>query len=442
MGSLRRSAGFVCVALAACSFDRNGLPAASDAPQVQTPDGAPDSAPGAPDARPADATVDATVDARPDAMCAMLGFTPANVDPCSIPPSGGDLTITTGSWKFNSSTLVLTDNNNQPVTISAATVPQSGGGQMVAVISAGTITVDAGATLFLTGTRPVVLVGATAVQIDEMAGMPASYGVIDASGSGHTSGPGAGTDADCTSVDPKDGYGADGAAYVDDKNNTGGSGGGGGGFGAAGGAGGINQAGVGATDAPGGLANGDAQIAPLRGGCHGGAGGNGGGQGGGAGGALQIITPMLTVNGEITAAGGGGTGASASSNSAGGGGGGAGGALLLDAPSITIGSAARFTANGGGGGEGHRNSLAGGGNGATGHKTDANPAAGGTSAFPDGGPGGAGGALASGAVDGMDGPRTDFNAGGAGGGGGAVGRIHFRATVITTGTVVLSPAPQ
>jgi hypothetical protein len=215
------------------------------------------------------------------------------------------------------------------------------------------------------------------------------------------------------------------------------AGAGGGGMAIAGGAGGAGGA-TGVTVAGG--AGGGAgtcvgpTLVPLNGGGGGGMGGNGA-VGGGGGGAIQISSftsitistdPAANASAQLDAAGRGGQGSATS----GAGGAGAGGAILLEAPAITIDG--NVTANGGGGGSGRVSANTG----AKGSSTSATPAA-----------GGAGDALGGAGGDGGAGVIPPTAGGGmvdgGGGGGGAYGRIRFNvpaAALSTTVGALVSPA--
>ncbi|MEM9069707.1 MAG: hypothetical protein AAGE52_14440 [Myxococcota bacterium] len=140
-------------------------------------------------------------------------------------------------------------------------------------------------------------------------------GILDASGNGSASGPG--------------------AAFRYASGASGQSGGAGGSY-ASSGAG------------PSASTYGSAALIPLQGGMDG-QGGCGGTLGGGGGGALQLVAgERLEVTGVINVGGGGGRGGRLSTSCNGGGGGGSGGAVLLEAPEVEV--TGTVAANGGGGG--------------------------------------------------------------------------------------------
>jgi hypothetical protein len=291
----------------------------------------------------------------------------------------------TGSLNFtaaptttlNCGTTTINSGSSTPFSNWCGTAPsfviqtQSGGPDMM-VISLKGLTLSAGNTLRLTGSRPVVFAVRGNVQID---------GTIDANASGST--PGAGGNWSCGASAGANGSGS--AAF-----GQGGGGGGGGAFGTAGGRGGQGDGNN--NYGSGGTARGSVNMTPLYGGCNGGLGGgcsSANSAVGAGGGAVQITASgTLTVTGTIRA--NGASGANGCSTEGGGAGGGSGGAILLEAATRNT-SGATITANGGGGGDGVGLS-------------NGNGAAGSTSSSSSGGTGG--------------------NANGAGGGGGGgYGRI-------------------
>lgn len=133
------------------------------------------------------------------------------------------------------------------------------------------------------------------------------------------------------------------------------SAGGGGAFATNGGKGGdvTNNSEVGGA---GGIANGNAQLVPLRGGCRGGGTNDSSGPypglEGGGGGAIQLVSrTRILVDGIIDVSGGGGGGDRYDqTNGIVLGGGGAGGAILLEAPAVELGANSQLLAHGGDGG--------------------------------------------------------------------------------------------
>jgi len=292
------------------------------------------------------------------------------------------------------------------------------GGVSVCVVSASRIVIEAPRALLAMGTRPLVLVSATTVDVD---------GAIDVSA--RAGNPGAG------GAPPRMGA----ARGADGRNDGGGEdgGGGGGGFcgaGGDGGDGGSSSTGVGAGGAGGGAAPSD--LTPLSGGAGGGRGTGDGGVPGASGGLLQISArEAITVRGRILASGGGGRGGTYVTNAGAGGGGGSGGGVLLEAPSVVlVGGVVRALGGGGGGG-----AIAFVGDGAAGENgvdALADRTSGGGSAGVGAGNGGAGGGGA--VVAGDLGSPAGTNGGGAGGGAGCI-RIGTADAVLPAGAAASSP---
>jgi len=371
----------------------------------------------------------ALIDTNFDNTGSCVSWPALNIAPCNVALGGrGPVTIATGSYRFDTDRGMLADSAST-VTLPGALVPQSNGGPMVRVVNASRLTIDAGATVTVVGSHPVIFV---------VHGDAAINGIIDASaqvdGAGQrTAGPGGNDASQCMTAIGKDGI---------DALVTGGAGGaGGGGYGANGGNGGN---GAGGAHGEHGRAVSDGMISPLRGGCHGGTGGKEflgvgghGGQPGDGGGAIEITAlGQITINGTIRAGGSGGGvgGAGLALVSAGGGGGGSGGAIVLDGATSTVTAGGKLCANGGGGGEGGQTGMTSSpGLAATCTTT---PAAGGATQA-DGGDGGAGGTSGDGA-NGKDGN----NGAAGGGGGGSVGRIrvHGRSKAPMPGGLVSPPA--
>ncbi|MBI4576042.1 MAG: hypothetical protein HY722_07240, partial [Planctomycetes bacterium] len=213
--------------------------------------------------------------------------------------------------------------------------------------------IDAGVTVTVTGTIPLVIRCTGAVTINgtlELSGQAGGSGnsnvpggVRGAAGPGGSAGGEGGGASDLPyHGDPGAGAGGAGGGTTAGSGQTAGAGGGGG-FGLAGGAGANGTVAGGA----GGTAYGDAALTTLQGGSGGGGGGggddggtgdDGGGGGGGGGGAVSVGADTITIGptGLIRANGGdggaqlyGGTGAGAA------GGGGSGGAIKLVANTVT-----------------------------------------------------------------------------------------------------------
>jgi len=260
----------------------------------------------------------------------------------------------------------------------------------VCVLAATSIEVTTGATLHVTGPRPLLLLATTSMVI---------AGTLDAaSHRAGTVGPGANPAACARGTAPTVAGGSGGGGY-------------GGTFATAGGDGG---------DSIGRGAKGSAPTTvdvptTLRGGCPGitGASMNPGvgGVGGAGGGAIELAAGSIEVSGMVNASGAGGQGGV--NNDSGGGGGGSGGMVVFDTAKLTI--TGVVMAQGGGGGGGSGGSGAG--------QPGADPSVAGTGAEPGdgyhdgGGTLGAGGtgAVATDAGDAQDGTLI----GGGGGGGGA-----------------------
>jgi hypothetical protein len=326
-------------------------------------------------------------------------FVPSNFGPSSLPARGA-------AWTVDGAVLLDTSTGNGGPT----GIPH----QQAWLIYVDSLTVTAGATLTVVGSRPLIVVADT-ITVD------GTIRVLAGS----------------------DGTGCTQAVFNSQSSCHAAGGSGGGGFGGNGGRG-RNMDGN-SNYVLGGAANGDPLLTPLRGGCSGAKGGAGGddtldgGAGGAGGGGIQLSAQYsLIVRGMINAGGGGGgggqartapSGASCNVESSGGGGGGSGGAILLEGCRVEVASAGFACASGGGGGGGEDNvsSVA--------------------AAGPDGGctalPGGAGGLGASNSggaggfdtsANGQDGNSTNDASGG--GGGGAVGRIRIRAeTTLISGSV-------
>jgi hypothetical protein len=265
-----------------------------------------------------------------------------------------------------------------------------------------------------TGSRPLVVIAATTLEIDN---------ALDVSSINGSTGAAA-NPADCSMT------GMTGA-----NDQGGGGGGAGGSFSSSGGAGGHgddNNNGQPAGQAPGGNPNATSVPTTVRGGCKGGGGGDagaGGSTGGDGGGAMYLIAGShIAVNGGAFASGAGGP---PGPSCAGGGGGGSGGLVGLDAPTIDV--TGEVSANGGAGGGGGGTSNAGqrGGDGTT--TAYDQKATGGNPGTTGGGNGGDGTTLGS--LTGETGTKGDC---GGGGGGGGVGYVWVHGTV--TGNRI-SPAP-
>ncbi|MGD8862676.1 MAG: C-type lectin domain-containing protein [Myxococcales bacterium] len=312
-----------------------------------------------------------------------------------------------------------------------AIVWEQGDGSEAALLVMDTLLVQWGASLRLTGTRPVILAVYGDAFVD---------GLIDASAAGATPGPGADVDCATAPAAGSAGSGSDGAG-----------GGGGGGFGSPGAAGGGSGSdGAAVAGGSGGGTVGDSSLIPLRGGCSGASGGLGDGDaaapGGGGGGAVQLSAAgRLEVDGRIAAVGGGG--GVGNGDQDGGGGGGSGGAILLEGSPVDLDSAAVVSVGGGSGGAGNSRNDVDATAGSAGSKTSA-AAAGGAPETRTGGAGGRGAAAGSQALAGADASEggSVFSGGsswgGGGGGGGGVGRIRARGTEGCAPRAVWNPLPS
>jgi hypothetical protein len=342
------------------------------------------------------------------AMCAGDGFGYAisNVASCDIPPAVVDLPFLGAT---GTSTI---DTTAGTLTIGPATVPLPStmlvaqpGGPQVRVVSLTSLDVPAGVTLNVVGQYGLVLVVRGDVTID---------GQLLASANHTTPAAGSRTAAAC---DASAGVvGVTGLIFMPGDISGGSGGGGHGGSGAAGGSG-LTGA---TSGGPGGIADANLALRPLRGGCPGGV--RSGGTPAAGGGAIQIsASGRINITGAIAAGGGGGLALDITVPAPAGG---SGGGILLEAIAIAMDSKAALTANGGGGADGSDTAAAC--SGENGHPRNAIPAAGGNcSADITGGAGGAGTTPAHGGDSGTRGT----------GGGGGVGRIAIHSPAFTPGIV-------
>jgi hypothetical protein len=336
-------------------------------------DGGADGAGGpSPDATLADAPVDAPADSPfvPDEEAGPLGFFPTNFSPAQADA---------GTWGapdgIGGGTAVAQDCTNTCVGAAVTVAQNDADGTLADVYLLDSLTIDATATLTLTGPRPIILAVRGAVDIQ---------GLLVVAASGSAAGPGG--FGSLANRGPGGGSPGNFAAYPQSY------------------AGGASYCGVGgkggsasAPGAPGGVVYGNPTLHPLVGGSAGGDYSYYGDQpGGSGGGALEIVSATsisVGANGAIHAGGGGQTG-----------GGGSGGAILLEAPAVSI--HGQLAANGGGGG-----AVAIGGN-ATANDQPA-----------PGYAGSGGNGSAASAVNGSDGTTGDGGPPGSGGGG--AGRIRI-----------------
>jgi hypothetical protein len=339
------------------------------------------------------------------------GCTPGFLDLCAQPAPTEPLDIT-GADTLN------TDSDPRCRTLAQA------GGRDVCLVYATGVTIAAGSSLTVTGSRPLVLAATTTLAIG---------GTLDVASSrveGRT-GPAASDDTCAFARAPEtDLGGAAGAA--------------GGAFGGDGGDGGTGDVGS--------SLGGDGEALPglhgapttataiLRGGCRGGDGANQsadggvGGRGGAGGGAVYLYAPQrLEIGGTVRATGAGGNGGQ---QQAGGGGGGSGGLVVIESADIQI--AGTISANGGGAGEGGVHYVSNPPGDVTGAPGEDGglvaPALGGNQGTLAGGHGGTG---ATGSAAATTGDSSDV---GGGGGGGSVGIVMLLGARTISGNV--SPAPR
>lgn len=319
---------------------------------------------------------------------------------CDLPEPTGSIDIAAAAT-YNTDTSTLSTGEPVPSINVAA-------GHVISVQS---FRIAGGATLRVTGSKPLIIASWSTLVID---------GTIDASSNTTELGAGA-NPADCSTHAPVAGQ----------AENDGGGGGGGGSMIAAGGRGGNGD------DNSVGGAGGAALATPplLLGGCPGAAGGNGrqpAGAGGAGGGAVALTAlESITVTGNINAGGAGGLGAAGENG--GGGGGGSGGMIALESAAVSV--SGTIAANGGGGGGGSTDN-----NNATGSpgqpgQLSATRATGGPGNNNGGGAGGLGGAGAT-AIGGA-GQNGGNDAGG--GGGGSCGFVVVASTAAATLGGTISP---
>jgi hypothetical protein len=258
----------------------------------------------------------------------------------------------------------------------------------VCVIAATSIEVRSGATLHVTGPRPLLLLATISMVI---------AGTLDAaSHRGGTIGPGANPAACARGTAPTFANGSGGGGYGGTFASVGGDGGESIGRGAKGSA-------PTAVDVP----------TTLRGGCAGVAGASSNpGAGGAGGGAIELAAGSIEISGKVNASGAGGQGGV--NNDSGGGGGGSGGMVVFDTAKLTITGVVMAQGGGGGGGSG----------GVGAGQAGADPSVAGTAAGPGDGYHDGGGLLGAGGTGAVATDAGDAQAGtqiGGGGGGGGAG---------------------
>ncbi len=351
---------------------------------------------------------------------------PSNIEPAILAEGTRDLAI---------SAMTVFDTGPCAATSAESRIIRQADGTELCVLVVHDLSVARGASLRVTGARPVAIAASGQVRVD---------GVIDVSARGREPGPGGSFGG--RSDRPEGGGRAGGrpGQYAETYPDGGGGGGGMCGAGGAGGSGGGADGGEGGAGA-------STMLEPLSGGSGGGVGFGGtrpapgpspnAGLGGAGGGALQISAAVaIRVTGSILAGGGGGgAGGATSGNWGAGGGGGAGGAILLEAPILEIADGAGLLASGGGGGAGGTGgtALA---PGIDGRDLTGRASGGDTSAVGSGADGGASGGGAD--ADALDGDSNDGVGANGGGGGGGVGCVVLRAagTAALPGGARLSPS--
>jgi hypothetical protein len=340
-----------------------------------------------------------TPDAGGDAGCAGDGFGYAisNLAPCDVPAATASLLLVNSTIDTTAGTMTV-GTAVQPLPANAV-VTQLGGGPQVRVVSVTGLDVPPGITVNVVGQYGLVFVVRGDAMID---------GQLVASANHATPAAGSRGAAACGAS-----AGVAGAGTGDTSAGCGG-----------GGHGGAGAAGGGATmllGGPGGVADTNLALRPLRGGCPGGV--RAGDAPAAGGGAIQIsASGRINLSGTIAAGGGGAVALAISAPAPAGG---SGGGILLEAAAIAMTATAAVTANGGAGADGGGTAAAC--SGENGHLRDPNPAAGGGCTVADitGGAGGAGTIPAHGGDTGMRGT----------GGGGAVGRIAIHSHAFTPGIV-------
>jgi hypothetical protein len=261
-------------------------------------------------------------------------YTPTNFAISGLDPLSTDdsTLLDCGVSTFDSGTLAFGNwcGQNQPTPV----VQTQSGGPDIVVVPVRNLTLAAGSTIKLTGTRPVVLA---------VFGNATIAGTIDASASGSTPGPGGNTSC---------GTSTGGSGSGDTARFGGASGGGGGGFGTAGGKGGTADTdGSSSTGGIAGVARGSAAQTPLIAGCAGGLAGDCSTASGAGGGAVQVsVAGALKVSGTVHSDGGSGSTPCGATDEGGGTGGGSGGAILLEGATVDL-TGSTVHANGGNGGK-------------------------------------------------------------------------------------------
>jgi hypothetical protein len=341
-----------------------------------------------------------------------VGLPPDHFDPCQIPPADSPLVLAPGNWHYDTDTAELrspADISTSPVSADAT---QGDGSTHARVISLQSFTVEAGATLRVQGSLPLIIASWDTIAVD---------GVIDASSHHEFNVPTIGAGASGPQCLP--------AGTSTSNDHSGGGGGGGyGGPGNSGGNGGESGGG------PAGPPLGSVPTI-VAGGCDGGAGGSDtdAGAAGSGGGAIQLTAlNAVSIAGVVHA---GGAGAGGATGNAGGGGGGSGGYIGLAAPLVGLAPTAILAANGGGGGAGCDGPDPPGSRGQDAW-ADATPAMGAPAGSCTAGVRGGGGAALS--MIATQGGDTVLSGGGGGGGVGFI--LVFAATFENDPPATISPA--
>jgi len=313
---------------------------------------------------------------------ASVDFLPSNFDPSAVTTDGiGDVDVSGTepcTLDTDQGTLVCA---NQATPFAIVTTPVNQGNQTAMLFAFNSFKLDAGTTLTVQGTKPLIIYSLGAVEIDGTIDL-AAHGGTEGAGGFHVSGPGEGHPGglDNTNAEISGGSGASFCGL---------------------GGGGAPLVGDGGTTSTPGASYGTADLVPIWGGSAGGS-HSASGYGGGA---IQIVSKTslnIASGGGINVDGDGGD-----DHFTIGGGGGSGGSILLESLTVTIGGT--LSANGGGGGD-----------------TSTPGADGNFGSTPAAGGGTAGGAGSGGATtSGLNGSTVG---GDYGGGGGGAGRIRINTS--------------
>lgn len=298
-------------------------------------------------------------------------------------------------------------------------------GVSLGVFQVGSLIIEESAVLFARGSRALVILARSDVQVDGTLSVSHNRGYDPSGGApaGSNSGGESSVSVGGTGANGRGTYGGSGGRFERAPARY--PGGHGGSFASLGGGGGYNE-----LASPTGAHN-DPDLVPLLGGSGGGAGAPAStsalmtASGGSGGGAVQITAGTSIIMGStglIEAEGQGGSAAQGSDG--GGGGGGSGGTILLEAPRLRIEGALRAAGGGGGAGRGCGDPSCEGQGGAS-QSEGGTAAAGGES--PPASRAGAGGS--GGDASGSPGATGQAEMGqvAGGGGGGGVGRIRLNA---------------